>query len=107
MPSGAANGPHALGTTHTCSIGVLPAFDDPGGHVPLIAVNPDTVFCVGSSVRHRSLCTCHCVSAPPTSGASLKRLLNGSMYSAAALCCVPFRTSQANDAVLSGPGLLP
>ena len=34
MPSSAANGPHGFGTVHTCSIGVLPAFDVPGGHAP-------------------------------------------------------------------------
>src|SRR5262245_7521872 len=96
MPSSAANGPHGFGTTHTCSIGADPSFDDPGGHLPLTPVIDDTTFCNGSlglSARQRSSCTCHWVSGPPTSGTSAKLLPGGNEYIAAARNCLPFLRS--------------
>ena len=99
LPSG-ANGPHALATIQTCNIGVEPAFCDPGGHKPSPPAKPPTTFCSGSlglSTRQRLLCTCHCVSGPPTSGASVKRAPNGSMYIADTSVFTPLRIWYTSD----------
>ena len=70
----------AWGRSRRAASGVLLALPVPGGHEPSPAVNLAMIFCSGSSVRHRLLCTCHCVRGPPTSGTSANVLPNGSWY---------------------------
>src|SRR5215472_12673238 len=58
-----AVGPPGIGTNQTWIIGWVTLFTDPGGQVDCPGPTVPTTSC--DRVRHRLVCTCHCVRQPP------------------------------------------